>query len=563
MMEQVPDGSPTDAVKNRPRIPAAVVVFVALLVLAIVANWSTLGCAFVMDDLGLIHRVSQRGPLGHFTFPPTDYLRPLTSVGFWVDWKLFGLAPLGYHLTNVLAEALTALALWLLLGQIAPSDKQQNWDRWRLAAAIIFLFLPSHVEPVSWASASSDLWMGFFVLLAIFLFVRELGKGKQPWLAYGAFIVALGFKETALAAVVAAPVLALACRRDIAARRVWQSALPILVVAVGYYFLRSAVVGDSVSHSSAASMLSQVKPSKVAGNIVYYPLRTLTGGLPYDRMMGVDYPTDQFGMLTGWLKSHLAIAGLGLVAALMVAVLLLKEAISAGMARILASLLFAYYAFCGPLLALYVSPLSSESERYLYLPSAFLVASLVLCLSAVRKQAWAIVPASVAATGMVWALWQSQMGWRRGAELAADVYRNLGALATPPLAEAPSIVVIVNAPNTLRGYPVAGDCLDDAMADLYPQSKIRVATLSHQVQTAENVDVAVDKGQVSIGPGGYFGDVGFVASNDLGLPPAELQTLKDRFTVLPLDKKSFAFQFTPAPNIRVAVYSNGQFRYLK
>ena len=43
---------------------------------------------------------------------------PLVHTTFWIEYHLWGLRPLGFHLTNVLLHALNGLILWELLRRL-------------------------------------------------------------------------------------------------------------------------------------------------------------------------------------------------------------------------------------------------------------------------------------------------------------------------------------------------------------------------------------------------------------------------------------------------------------
>jgi protein O-mannosyl-transferase len=524
-------------------------------ILSLLAFLPILGSTFVNDDLVLIYRVATRGPFGNFTVPHTDYFRPFVSLLFWASWKVFGLSPVGYHVLNAIANGFCGFVVWLLLGRIVPeqsASRLTNWPAWRLAAAGAFIILPSHLEPVSWGAGASDLWMSLFALLSLYYFVGGLTRSKDFITAFVLFAVAACFKETALALILVAPILAIVVGGTSNSRRIAIAAIPLVVIAVAAFFMRTHVVGSALSGAPEASLLQAAKPAKVVGNFVDYPLRTLTGGLPLDRLFNQPYSTNSFAVAGSVIKHHVALAGLG--AALILAALfaLVRGVMGAGQLKLFSALGFGFYASCGPTLALYVSAVSCQNERYLYLPSAFLVMALALGLATVKRQALAASFTVLVSLGTVISLFGVEADWRRASDLTRAVYDRLPELNGIAADNKKSVLIVANAPDALRGYPMAGNCLHEALHMLQPGSTPTIVILSRQDQITTDVEAAIAGNNLTLGSGGFIGSVKVAV-------PAGPASLPDRFHFLQVNDSSYSYEANLAPNEMLVVFSNGHF----
>jgi len=97
---------------------------------------------------------------------------PLTFTVFWVEYHLWGLQPLGYHLVNVLLHAFNAVLFWLILRGLRI--------RGAWLAAGFFALHPVCVESVAWITECKNTLSGFFFLTAIL-------TGLNFWLPNGEF----------------------------------------------------------------------------------------------------------------------------------------------------------------------------------------------------------------------------------------------------------------------------------------------------------------------------------------------------------------------------------------
>lgn len=96
---------------------------------------------------------------------------PLVHTMFWIEYHLWGLAPLGYHIVNVLLHTLNALLLWWILRYLSiPGD----WF-----VALIFAIHPVHVESVAWITERKNVLSGLFYLSSVLLYLKFLTENAR------------------------------------------------------------------------------------------------------------------------------------------------------------------------------------------------------------------------------------------------------------------------------------------------------------------------------------------------------------------------------------------------
>ncbi|MBN1586776.1 MAG: tetratricopeptide repeat protein [Candidatus Omnitrophica bacterium] len=167
--------------------------------------------------------------------------RPLRTLSFAVDYSLWGLNPLGYHLHNVFlhwANGLLVFLLTLRLIKFSSRDSNLNWSA-SLLSTMLFWLHPVQTESVAWIASRGDLLYAFFFLLALLLYLAATeGKGLRPGVlvfSLLAYCASLLSKESGIVL----PLVLLLLDRCLRPEAAWRKRLPVWLFffAVGGFYL--------------------------------------------------------------------------------------------------------------------------------------------------------------------------------------------------------------------------------------------------------------------------------------------------------------------------------------
>jgi Tfp pilus assembly protein PilF len=118
--------------------------------------------------------------------------RPLALFSFLVEHTFVGLKPFLYHLDNVLLHVLCSLLVFNVLKYVFDDENAVFFS------AMIFAVHPVHTEAVAWVSGRAELLAAFFMLLSLYLFLRNRQDPRMIFLSVCAFFFGLLSKESAV-----------------------------------------------------------------------------------------------------------------------------------------------------------------------------------------------------------------------------------------------------------------------------------------------------------------------------------------------------------------------------
>ncbi len=201
------------------------------------------------------------------TWVPGTYLNywPLTFTAYRLQFDIWGLNPLGFHLVNIAVHAISALLVWRILLQLnAPGA---------MFAAALFALHPVNVESVAWIAQLKNILSLLLALLSVLLYLLSEEKGKR-WCMVLSIAVFL-LSTLAKGMVLTLPVVLLACawwQRGRIGRHNLLRVLPFLLIGAlmtGMEMWGQRLVGAGDAMVRSDSLLSR---AAVAGCAVWFYL---------------------------------------------------------------------------------------------------------------------------------------------------------------------------------------------------------------------------------------------------------------------------------------------------
>jgi Tfp pilus assembly protein PilF len=261
-----------------------------------------------LHDLGGLQRI-------WFEVGAVPQYYPMVHTMFWLEYHLWGLNPLGYHLINVLLHAAAAILLWQVLRRL------QIRGAW--LAAVIFALHPVEVESVSWITERKNVLSAVFYFaaaLAYFRFVAWAEPGGQNrhrcywyWGALVLFLAAL-LSKTVACSLPAALLLVCWWKKG---RVQWGDILPLLpffVLGAGLGLLTAGMEKYHVGAQGADWSLTFADRCLIAGRALWF----YAGKLTWPSHLTFIYPRWEIDPAVWW-QWLFPVAALGVVAGLWLA----------------------------------------------------------------------------------------------------------------------------------------------------------------------------------------------------------------------------------------------------
>src|SRR5207249_1919349 len=213
------------------------------------------------------------------TFHMAHYI-PLTWMTLGMDYLLWGMNPVGYHLTSLLLHVTSAVVVFFLARRFLTLALPRASGRGHALtvsagfAALVFAIHPLRVESVAWATERRDVLSGLFYLLTLLMYLRACERDapgrRSYWLSVALFGCALLSKSMAVSLPVVLLILEVYPLRRLggslgwsraSARRVYVEKIPfVLLAAAASAIALMAQLSNrgmvSVAHLSALDRLA-------------------------------------------------------------------------------------------------------------------------------------------------------------------------------------------------------------------------------------------------------------------------------------------------------------------
>ncbi len=316
--------------------------------------------------------------------PTIGVYRPLSLMTLSLNMVFFGVSTLSFHLVNILVNGLIIWLVFLVVNSLFADETLAG------LSALLFAFMPIHVEAVAFIKSRDELLATLFGLLAWLIFIKATSKPKVNnwlvWLSGLVFTLSVLSKETLfILPVLYFSVWWLQKRPHI--KTMLKAAIPYVAFSLGYMWVRFKVLGSYAFGSDTSTFV--INPLRTANFTTKFStglkiLFLLFGKVIIPLKLSATYNFNHIKLISSPFSSWQAMGGL--LVLLIALVILVKDRTKHRLfavvilASIIPYLMVSKFVFSGGELA---------AERWIYFPSvgiAILLGYLITKL--IKRKAW-------------------------------------------------------------------------------------------------------------------------------------------------------------------------------
>lgn len=162
-----------------------------LVVSVVIAYIPIFSADFIWDDTAIVENYGLRtfSGLKDIWLNPSvlvdeGHYWPVVYTTFWIEWNVWGLNPVGFHIGNLLLYILNVLLLWWILLRL---NIRGAW-----LISMLFALHPFHAESVTWTIERKDVLYGLFYLSSFLCFILYEEKRSLAFYLSSTALLVLG-----------------------------------------------------------------------------------------------------------------------------------------------------------------------------------------------------------------------------------------------------------------------------------------------------------------------------------------------------------------------------------
>jgi tetratricopeptide (TPR) repeat protein len=211
-----------------------------------------------------LKRLSPQNLKSIFTAYYAGNYHPLTLLSLAIDFKLGGIKPWPYQLTNLLLHLGNTLLVYVFIKRLLQLKfpNYQNYALVSLITAVLFGIHTFQVESVAWVSERKNLLYVFFFLSSLILYLRYINNKswKNYILSIALFILSLLSKGMAVPLSACVIVIDYFAGRQLLSKKVIWEKVPFILLSLifGYIAIRAQHSGDAIRTENHFLWINQI-----------------------------------------------------------------------------------------------------------------------------------------------------------------------------------------------------------------------------------------------------------------------------------------------------------------